>query len=108
MRGAPSGALLHVMRPTHSGITPRRVVYANITGHMLQVRRRGKPSGLPGRTSKGRIMKTLLNRLRAQAAKNAAYRQIRDEIANLSRAEALDLGIFPGDADRIARAAVWG
>jgi uncharacterized protein YjiS (DUF1127 family) len=53
-------------------------------------------------------MKTLLTRLRAQAAKNAAFRQIRDEIANLTRAEALDLGIFPGDADRIARKAVWG
>lgn len=53
-------------------------------------------------------MKTLIARLRSKAAQHAAYCRIRDEIAALTRAEALDLGIFPGDADRIARAAVWG
>lgn len=53
-------------------------------------------------------MKTLIARLRAKAAEHAAYVRIRDEIATLPRAEALDLGIFPGDADRIARNAVWG
>lgn len=53
-------------------------------------------------------MKTLIARLREAAAKQADYARIRDEIASLSRAEALDLGICPGDADRIARTAVWG
>lgn len=53
-------------------------------------------------------MKTLIAHLRAKAAKRAAYVRIRDEIAALSHAEALDLGLFPGDADRIARTAVWG
>jgi uncharacterized protein YjiS (DUF1127 family) len=52
-------------------------------------------------------MKTLISRLRARAAQLAAYRRIRDEIASLSRAEALDLGIFPADADLMARKAVW-
>ena len=32
----------------------------------------------------------------------------RDEIAGMERRVALDLGIFPEDADRIARKAVWG
>jgi uncharacterized protein YjiS (DUF1127 family) len=53
-------------------------------------------------------MKTLIARLRAKAADHAAYLRIRNEIAALSHAEALDLGIFPADADRIARKAVWG
>jgi uncharacterized protein YjiS (DUF1127 family) len=54
------------------------------------------------------MMKTLIAQLRDMAAKHATFRRLRAEIAGLSRAEALDLGIMPGDADRIARAAVWG
>ncbi|MES2146160.1 MAG: hypothetical protein V4516_17880 [Pseudomonadota bacterium] len=43
------------------------------------------------------------------AARNyAAYRKTRDEIANLPLDIALDLNIFPGDAERIARQAVYG
>lgn len=53
-------------------------------------------------------MKTLIAHLRAQVAAHAAYARLRNEIAALSHAEALDLGIFPGDAERIARKAVWG
>lgn len=53
-------------------------------------------------------MKTMIARLREKAAKHATYRRIRDEIAALSRAESLDLGIFPADADRMAHKAVWG
>ena len=53
-------------------------------------------------------MKTLIARLRAKAAEHAAYTRIRDEIAALSDAQALDLGIFRADADRMARKAVWG
>lgn len=53
-------------------------------------------------------MKTLFDAFRDYAAKRALYRRTRDEIAGLSRAEALDLGIFPEDAARIARQAVWG
>ncbi|MGV8986737.1 MAG: hypothetical protein ACOH2H_10670 [Cypionkella sp.] len=53
-------------------------------------------------------MKSLFAKYRAEAAKFAAYRRTRDEIANLPRSVAFDLGIFPEDADRIAREAVWG
>ena len=53
-------------------------------------------------------MKNLFATLKANAAKRALYRQTRDEIARMPRAEALELGIFPEDAARIARAAVWG
>ena len=53
-------------------------------------------------------MKSLIAAYRTYAREYALYRQTRDEIANLSRAEAIDFGICPGDADRIARKAVWG
>lgn len=53
-------------------------------------------------------MKSLFALYRAEVAKRAAFRRTRDEIAGLPRSIALDLGIFPEDADRIAREAVWG
>ena len=53
-------------------------------------------------------MKNLFAAFRANAAKRAQYRQMRDEIATMPRHVALDLGIFPEDADRIASRAIWG
>ena len=53
-------------------------------------------------------MLNLLNAYYAHAAKRAQYRQMRNEIASLSRRDALDLGIYPEDADQIAHRAVWG
>ena len=53
-------------------------------------------------------MKSLFATYRANAAKRAMFRKTRDEIAQLPRNLALDLGIFPEDADLIARRAVWG
>ncbi|MGV8986738.1 MAG: hypothetical protein ACOH2H_10675 [Cypionkella sp.] len=53
-------------------------------------------------------MKNIFAAYRSYATKQALYRRTRDEIANMSLSESLDLGIFPGDADRIARQAVWG
>jgi len=53
-------------------------------------------------------MKSLFATYRANAAKRAMFRKTRDEIAQLPRNLALDLGIFPEDADLIARKAVWG
>lgn len=53
-------------------------------------------------------MKTLIAQYRLEVARMAAYRRTRNEIASLPRSVALDLGIFPEDADRIAREAVWG
>ena len=53
-------------------------------------------------------MKSLFAKYRAELARQVAYRRTRDEIAGLPRSVSLDIGIFPEDADRIARAAVWG
>lgn len=53
-------------------------------------------------------MLTLIERLQAAARKRADYRRTRDEIARLPLDVALDLNIYPGDADRMAYAAVYG
>lgn len=53
-------------------------------------------------------MKSIIAQLREAAAKRALYRRTRDEIASMSRHAAMDLGIYPEDAERIARKAVWG
>ncbi len=53
-------------------------------------------------------MKSLYTKYRAGLARQLAYRRTRDEIARLPRSVALDLGIFPENADQIARHAVWG
>jgi hypothetical protein len=50
----------------------------------------------------------LIERLRARAAEVARYRRTRDEIARMPLDVALDLDIYPGDAAKIARTAVWG
>ena len=60
--------------------------------------------GLKGQTP----MKTLFAQYRAELAKRASYRRTRDEIAALPRRVAIDLGMFPEDADQIAREAIWG
>ena len=53
-------------------------------------------------------MKNVIASYRANAAKRAQYRRTRDEIASLPRQVALDLGIFPEDAARLAHESVWG
>ena len=53
-------------------------------------------------------MKTFFEQVRTEAAKRALYRRTRNEIASLSKRDAIDLGIFPGDAERIAHEAVYG
>lgn len=53
-------------------------------------------------------MTTVFDMLKTAATNYARYRQTRDEIANLPLDVALDLGIYRGDADRIAREAVYG
>ena len=50
----------------------------------------------------------LIETLKAAAASRALYKRTRDEIAHMPRDVALDLGIFPEDAHRIAWAAVYG
>lgn len=46
--------------------------------------------------------------IRTAAVNYARYVKTRDEIANLSHDVAIDLDIYPGDAERIAREAVYG
>lgn len=53
-------------------------------------------------------MRTIIHKLRSHLLDQARYRQIRDEIARMPLDVALDLDIYPGDAERIARIAVWG
>jgi uncharacterized protein YjiS (DUF1127 family) len=52
-------------------------------------------------------MFTVINRLKSAAANRALYRRTRNEIASLPRDIAIDLGIFPEDADRLAYDAVY-
>jgi uncharacterized protein YjiS (DUF1127 family) len=53
-------------------------------------------------------MINLFTSFRANAAKRALYRQTRNAIAAMPASVARDVGIFPGDAETIARRAVWG
>ncbi len=53
-------------------------------------------------------MKTIIASMREAARKRALFVRTRNEIAAMPRAAALDLGIYPEDADAIARKAVWG
>ena len=72
------------------------------------VMRKRKAIRADHRKTKGKTMKHLIASYRANAAKRALYRRTRDEIAQMPRSVALDLGIFPEDAERIAYQAVWG
>ncbi len=53
-------------------------------------------------------MINVIDMLKEAARNYAMYRTTRDEIANMPLDVALDLGIYPGDAERIAREAVYG
>jgi len=53
-------------------------------------------------------MKSFINNLRVAIAKRSAYCRTRDEIAYMPLHTALDLDIYPGDAEKIARRAVYG
>ena len=53
-------------------------------------------------------MANIFDRIRDRAEKRRRYNQTRREIARLPLDVALDLDIYPGDADRIARQAVYG
>ncbi|WP_167852623.1 hypothetical protein [Pseudotabrizicola sediminis] len=53
-------------------------------------------------------MISVYNTIRTAAVTYARFRTTRDQIAKLPLDVALDLDIYPGDADRIARRAVYG
>jgi uncharacterized protein YjiS (DUF1127 family) len=52
-------------------------------------------------------MTTLIAKLKTALNNHACYVATRNEIAQMPLDVALDLGIFRGDADKIARKAVW-
>lgn len=51
---------------------------------------------------------TILTTIRTRLAQHSAYLRTRRELENLPLDVALDLNIYHGDADRIARSAVYG
>jgi hypothetical protein len=51
---------------------------------------------------------TMIAQLKDAMAKRALYVKTRDEIAQMPLDVALDLDIYPGDAERIAYQAVYG
>ena len=53
-------------------------------------------------------MLTVFDMLKTAALNHARYRRMRDEIANLPETTAMDVGLFPADAERIAYKAVYG
>ena len=53
-------------------------------------------------------MNRLIENFRTAAEKRARFLRTRDEIARMPLDIALDLDIYPGDADRLAHEAVYG
>ncbi|MCF1710149.1 hypothetical protein L0V05_15135 [Tabrizicola sp. J26] len=53
-------------------------------------------------------MLNVIERLKEAARKQALYRRTRQEIERMPLDIALDLGIYRGDAEQIARKAVYG
>lgn len=53
-------------------------------------------------------MLSMFDQIREAAQRYARYHKTRAEIARLPLDVALDLDLYPADADRIARAAVYG
>jgi uncharacterized protein YjiS (DUF1127 family) len=67
---------------------------------------RAARTGAAGQRMRG--MRALFGSARAEDGDSARYRRMRDEIARMPPEMALDLGIHPGDADELARRAVYG
>ena len=53
-------------------------------------------------------MTNLVERLKCSAHKRAEFKRTYKELRNMPRATALDLGLFPEDAYKTARQAVYG
>jgi uncharacterized protein YjiS (DUF1127 family) len=51
---------------------------------------------------------TLIDQIRETARKRAAYKRTVAELTAMPRDVALDLGLYPGDAEKIAHRAVYG
>jgi uncharacterized protein YjiS (DUF1127 family) len=68
----------------------------------------GVLGGPPVLNGKETTMSNLVGTIRHRLEQYRRYVRTRDEIARMPLDVALDLDIYPGDADRIARKAVWG
>ncbi len=51
---------------------------------------------------------SMVQKLKVAAQRRAAFNRTVREIRNMSYETAMDLGIYPGDAETIARRAVYG
>ena len=70
--------------------------------------RNGKAKAADQRRKKETKMKSFIAADQANAAKHALYRRTRNEFAAMPRNVAIDLGLFPEDAAKVAHQAVWG
>jgi uncharacterized protein YjiS (DUF1127 family) len=68
----------------------------------------GVLGGPPVPNGKETTMSNLVRTIRQRLEQYRRYVRTRDEIARMPLDVALDLDIYPGDAERIARKAVWG
>ncbi len=95
------------MRRTHGVRAAQSVVPTAAMRHLGGVAC-GAPDVQGRDRRKDNDMNRLISRMKRLAEDLARYRKTRDEIARMPLDVALDLDIFPGDAARIARKAVWG
>jgi hypothetical protein len=90
------------MRPAHSRTAALFVVAPQHRGHLRTT------GGQTGHPREGDDQMSLVIAIKDALEKRAAYVKTRDEIAAMPRDVALDLDIFPEDAERIAYQAVYG
>ena len=88
------------MTSLHSGLSEARLVSVIKFPNSEGVR--------PSPPELEKEMFTIYQMLRDAGRTYAKFRKTRNEIANLPLDVALDLDIYPGDADRIAREVVYG
>lgn len=91
------------MHHSHSRTAALGVVSGNYLPHLFP-KRKEKQTAAETETK----MLTMIETLKEAARKRALFIRTRDEIARMPLDVALDLDIYPGDAERIARKAVYG
>jgi hypothetical protein len=91
------------MRYMHSRTAALAVVSGITAGHIRQAREKSRPLAEEMETKM-----SMIAQFKDALEKRAMYVKTRDEIAKLPLDVALDLDIFPGDAEKIAYEAVYG
>lgn len=86
------------MRRAHGGVAPNGLARGAQQAHLSRVTT----------DRKGQTMSHIIEALKTRLRDHAAYVRTRDEIARMPLDVALDLDLHPGDADEIARRAVYG